>query len=304
MLKHIPDKIFLLFHKKIKARIVCNFIKEGDITCGYAAGVFVTYRNLSNSEYISKIIKSIDTIKTEDTKSLIIEKIHSLSLDDIKEIEDRCGLKVLNGRSEIVAYTPYLLREICKLRKKQLNEREILIISDDTALTKELTVNISRDLRFLTILSKDMTFLEKLEKEVLNETGLSLQTIGKLDRVVQNFDIIINMTADISLDTRYIRRNAIIIDISVGRVLKNISSNRKDLIVITDLLFKNDSILKSNPEVFSLDKKIPSYIYEGIKAIDDNSPIAIRVNHKDYSFKELVDVYYGKYRNSSVFLSK
>lgn len=164
---------------------------------------------------------------------------------------------------------------------------------------------MARDLRFLTIMSKDTAFVEKLEKEVLNETGLSLQSVAKLDRGFQNFDIIINMASDVSLDTHNIKRNAIIVDISVGRILKDINSNRKDLIVITDLLFKNNSMLKSNPEVFSLDNKIPSYIYEGIKAQDNISPVAIRVNHnKDYSLKELVDVYYGRYRNSSVFLSK
>lgn len=135
MLKHIPDKIFLLFYRRIKSRIVCDFIKE-DTACGSAAGVFVTYKNLSKSEYISQIINSINTIKTEGTKCLITEKIHTLSQEDVKEIEDRCGLKILNGRNEIVAYTPYLLREICRLRKKLLNEKEIMIISDDTELTK------------------------------------------------------------------------------------------------------------------------------------------------------------------------
>ncbi|SCG84203.1 hypothetical protein DW1_2643 [Proteiniborus sp. DW1] len=304
MLKHISDKIFLAFHKRIKPRIVCNFVKEKGITCGSAAGIFVTYKNLSKSDYISQLINSINTIKTENTKSLITEKIHTLSQEDIKDIEDNCGLKVLNGRSEIVDHIPYLLREMCRLRKRQLNEKEIIIISDNTVLTKKLTVNMARYLRFLTIMSRDMTFVEKLEKEVLSETGLSLQTMGKLDRTVQNFDIIINMTSDVSLDTYNIKRGAIIIDISIGRVLKKVNNNRKDLIIITDLLFANNGILKSNPEVFSFDNKIPSYIYEGIKTQDNINPVAIRVNNKDYSIKELVDTYYGKSRNSSVFLLK
>lgn len=277
---------------------------EGNTVYGNAVGVFVTYKNLSESEYISRLINGINLVKTEDTEYLITEKIHTISQEDIKNIEDKCGLKVLDGRGEIADRVPYILREICKLRRQQLNEKEILIISDNTALTEKLTLNIAKELRFLSIMSKDMTFIDKLEKEVLIETGLSLQSVGKLDRAVQKFDIIISMDSDARLDTSNIKRNAIIIDISIGRIHKTINSNRKDLLIITDLLFRNNGILKSNIEAFSFEDKIPSYIYEGMKISDSIVPVGIRVNDKDYSLKEIVDVYYGKKRNSSVFLSK
>ncbi len=277
---------------------------EGNTVYGNAVGVFVTYKNLSESEYISRLINGINLVKTEDTEYLITEKIHTISQEDIKNIEDKCGLKVLDGRGEIADRVPYILREICKLRRQQLNEKEILIISDNTALTEKLTLNIAKELRFLSIMSKDMTFIDKLEKEVLIETGLSLQSVGKLDRVVQKFDIIISMDSDARLDTSNIKRHAIIIDISIGRIHKTINSNRKDLLIITDLLFRNNGILKSNIEAFSFEDKIPSYIYEGMKISDSIVPVGVRVNDKDYSLKEIVDVYYGKKRNSSVFLSK
>lgn len=179
-----------------------------------------------------------------------------------------------------------------------------MIISDNTALTEKLVISIAKELRFLTVMSKETVLLEKLGRKVLIQTGLSLQSVGKLDRIVQNFDIIINMTSDTKLDTYNIKKNAIIIDISIGRSLQALNSNRKDLIIITDLLFRNSGILKSNPEVLFYEEKIPSYIYEGIKTKDNINPVGLRVNNKDYKPKELVDIYYGRNRNSSVFLSK
>lgn len=305
VLKHIPDSIFLLLKRRIKPKIVCNIEGNKDNTLyGYAVGVFITYKDLSKTEYLAQLINALNSIKTEETKSLIIERIHTLLLEDIKEIEDKCGLKVLDGRSEIVSHIPYVLKEICRLRNQLLNEKEILIISDDTVLTEKLAISIAKELRFLTVKSNEEVYLEKLEREVLIETGLSLQSIGKLDRTVQNFDIIINMSSDINLDTYNIKKSAIIIDISIGRRLQALNSNRKDLVILTDLLFKNSGILKSNPKIFSFEEKVPSYIYEGIKTQDNINPVGLRVNNKNYKLKELVDIYYGKKRNSSVFLSK
>lgn len=304
-MKHIPDNIFLLFQKRIKPKIVCNIERDkGNTVCGYAAGIFITYKNLSKSEYLSRLISALNLIKTEDAENLIIERMQTLSQEDIKEIEDKCGLKVLKGRSEIINCILYVLKEICKLRNQLLNDKEMLIISDDTILTEKLAIDSAKDLRFLTIMSKDMAFGEKLGKKVLIETGLSLQLIGKIDKGVQNFDIIINMVSDAKLDTYNIKRGTIIIDVSVGRILESINSNRKDLIVITDLLFRNSGILKSNPETFSFGEKVSSYIYEGIKNQDYINPIELRANGKNYKIKELVDIYYGRKRNKSVFLSK
>ncbi len=304
-LKYIPENIFLLFQKKIKPRIVCSFEENKEsIIRGYAAGIFTTYKNISKTEYITRLTDAINLLKTEDVKKLIIERIHTLSQEDIKEIEDKCGLKVLDGRSEIVEYIPYILKEIFCLRNQLLNEKEILIVSDDTFLTEKVAIGIAKDLSFLTIMSKDTSFSEKLGKEILNKTGLSLQSITKLDKIVQKFDVIINMASDVLLDSHNIKRRAIIIDTSLGRKLEFINSNRKDLLIITDLIFNNRRILKSNPEVFSYEEKIPSYVYEGIKRQDGTKPIELRANEKNYKIKEVIDVYYGKKRNKSLFLTK
>lgn len=305
MLKYIPDNIILLFRKKIKPRIVCSVEKEGKNTIwGYTAGIFISYKNQSKAEYITRLTDAINLLKTEDMKSLIIERIHTFTQEDIKEIENNCGLKIIDGRNEIINNIPYVLKEVYRLKKQLLNEKEILIISDDTFLTQKIAIDIAKDLRFLTIMSKNMDFCKKLGNQILNETGLSLQSMMKLDKAVQNFDVIINMTSDVLLDSYNIKRRAIIIDASLGRKLEFLNDKRKDLLIITDLIFKNSGILKSNPEVFSYEDKIPSFIHEGIKNQDNIKPIELTANGKNYKIKEAVDIYYGKKRNKTLFLTK
>ncbi|MFA5524317.1 MAG: hypothetical protein WDA24_08150 [Tissierellales bacterium] len=295
----------MLFQKRIKPRIVCSFEKdEGKTAYGSVVGVFITYKNLSKIDYLAKLIDALNSIKTEETRKLILERIHTLSREDIKEIEKKCGLRVLDGRNEVVLGLPYVLKEICRLRNQLLNEKEVLIISDDTALTEKLTIKIAKELRFLTVMSKETVLLEKLGREVLIETGLSLQSIDKFGRTVQKFDMIINMSSDIDFHINNIKKNAIITDISIGRKLRGSNTSRKDLIIIEDLLFENGGIINSNPEVFSFNEKISSYVYEGIKSQDSIKPVGLIANNKKFKLKELVDTYYSRNSNSSVFLLK
>lgn len=281
---------------------MCSF-EEEDTICGYGVGVFTSYKNLSKLDYISRLIDAIKLLKTDDTKNLMIERLHFLSQDDIKEIEEKCELHVVNGRNENISYIPYVLKELYRFRNQQLNEKEVLIISDDALLTEKIAVDIAKDLRFLTLMSKNIDFIDKLENRILNETGLSLQSITKLDKTVQNFDVIINMSTDVQLDAYNLKRRAIIIDASIGRKLEFLNEKRKDLLIVTDLLFKNSGTLKSNPEVFSFEDKIPSYIHEGIKK-QTTKPIKLIVNGKNYRINEVVDIYYGNKRNKSLFLTK
>jgi len=243
-------------------------------------------------------------IKTDEIKYLIIERIHVLSQEDIREIENKCGLKVLDGRNEIIEQTPYVLKEIYRLRNQLLNEKEILIISDDTYLTEKLTIDIAKYLRFLTIYSKDKDFTWELVKKTLIETGLSLQSIERLDNTLHKFEIIINMSSNVKLDTHNIKKGAIIIDVSIGRVLKFINTNRKDIVIITDFIFNNSAALIGGSDEFSFEEKVSSYIYEGIKDESNNNLVELRANEKNYGIKELVEVFYGKKRNQSIFSTK
>lgn len=305
ILKYVPDKILLIFQERIIPKVFDEIKRKEDNTIlGYTVGIFLTYDKLQKAYYISKLIDALNTIKTEETKYLITERIHMLSKEDIREIENKCGLKILDGRNEITEQIPYVLKEICRLRNQLFDEKEILIISDDTPLTEKLAVNMARNLRFLTIYSKDKDFTWELGKKTLMETGLSLQSIEKLDKILQKFDVIINMSSDIKLDTHNIKRGTIIIDVSIGRVLKLINANRKDLVIITDFMFKNSDTLINISDEFSFGEKVPSYIYGGIKSEGNNTPIELKVNEKNYKIKELIEIFYGKKRNQSIFSVK
>lgn len=306
ILKYIPNNILIMFSKSIKPRIVCNFINaDNDNVQGYGVGLFITYKNLKKPEYLSHLIDAVNKIKTEDTKNIIIESIHTLNQDDIAEIENKSGLKVSNGREQIIANILYVLEEIFNLRNQKLGEKEILIISDDTELTERVVSDIAKKTRFLSIVSKDHMFSEKITNDILFNTGLSLQLIKKLEKSINKFDIIVNLDSKLLIDIYKIKRRAIIIDISIGRILEGLmKNNRTDILVISDLLYKKMQSLKCNPEISIFEKEVPSYIYEAIIYDKRNIPVGIRANEKSYTIKEAVDKYLGYKQNKSIFQVK
>lgn len=306
ILKYIPDKMLLLFSKRIKPRILYSLMRDGeDSVQGYVAGIFLTYKNLKKEEYISQLIYAVDLIKKEDITSIIIENAYTLSQNDIEEIESKLGLKILDGREQIIASTLYVLEKISDLRNQKLNEKEILIISDDTVLTEKLVLDMARKTKYLTIMSKDKMFSENLGKNVLNSTGLSLSSIVEINKSIHKFDIVINLAFDVVLDIYKIKRRAVVIDASIGRKLESlIEKKRIDIFIISDFLYRNMRTFKVEQEVPIFKKEVPSYIYEGIHSHHNYRPVAIKVNGKTYKMKEAVDIYFGRRQNRTVFEAK
>lgn len=295
----------MLFQDRIKPRIVCNFnSKDDNLLKGYGVGVFITQKDYTKEEYLSKIIKSINLLGIEDATNLIIEDVNSLNIEEINELERSCKLKVLTGRNIASKYIPYVLKEIYKLRNQRLNEKEILIISDDTYLTENAALDIAKNSNYLTILSKDINFSKNLRMELLQKTGLSLQLMTNLDRKINRFDVIVNLAANAQFNIGDVKIRSLIIDLGIGRRFAAMCNNRKDLLIITDLLFRNNGIIKSNPNVFNFKDKIASHVYQGIKGQDNLKPIEVSINNRGYKIRDAVELYYGNKRNRSLFITK
>ena len=79
--KYIPKRLLYTFQKNIKPRIICRYLSKcSQEEVGLAVGIFLNQNNISNDEYKSKLIETINDIKVQEG----YEEIEFL-LDDNKD---------------------------------------------------------------------------------------------------------------------------------------------------------------------------------------------------------------------------
>jgi hypothetical protein len=228
-----------------------------------------------------------------------------LSESEYNEIESQCNLKIFNGRKKVIDCIVNSIKKICSIRKSELKEHEVLIISDDTEDTKKIVLELSNEIKFLTILGNNKEYISELEKLVLLETGLSIHSTSSVSRTLTNYDFIIFMQDCTDIDINTIRKKTIVIDASPYKKISRIIENkRRDLLVINDFIFMNMGNIFSMPEEFSFKREINSYIYEALDCQYRNEFIKININGKKYTLDSALRLYTGKNRNMSVFREK
>ncbi len=304
--RYIPDKLLTRFQLSIKPRKVCEYINRNDNTIkGYGIGIFISHEEISKEVYIPRIIHGINSTKTENTVSAIIDDTYKLDEVDYKEIERRCGMSIFNGRKKIVESIVDSIKKICFVRGKELKEQEVLIISDDTEDTKKTVLELSNEVKFLTILANDKDYIRELERIVLLDTGLSIHSTDNVAKTLTRYDFIINMKDNVEIDINKIRKKTILIDASLYKGLSKLTEcKRRDLLVINDYIFKNESNICSVPEGFEFERDVRSYIYEALAIQSNNSFAKLRINDKFYTLNSALSLYIGKNRNMSVFREK
>lgn len=243
--RYIPKKILKIFQGKIKARVICDYIsKKQEVKVGLGVGIFLNDTDIQKDEYKHKIISTINNLKQQsqyrDIEYLVVDDL-KLDAKDIKEIRQQCDVKVPEGKSLFASNVSRCLDEICKKRNQGMSEKEVFIISDNTKVTQDLVIELAFSSRLISIYSKDEQFSEKIQRDVLNKTGLSLNITQTLDICFDYFDFIINLGEDIDFNLSKLNKNKVIIDVSVDKSLSIKSRKKtKGFILIDDMFFEND----------------------------------------------------------------
>ncbi|RKD33864.1 hypothetical protein [Thermohalobacter berrensis] len=306
-MKYIPKKLILGFHDLIKPRKICDYYKnDSKEIIGYGLGIFVTYKDISREKYIEKIIDSIKNLKLENVGTICLDKLQLLNYEDIKRIEKETNLKIVDGRKVNSSIINRVIEKICDINNIPLLKQELLIISDGTDMSRNLIIDISKKINYLSVMESNKDFLEKVEKEVLYSTGLSICSIQNLNlKSINKFKFIINLKNNVKLDIGKINKKTIIIDLSKGKELsKYIVERRKDLMVIDDFILKGNNKVTTQPLEFKLPKEVPSPLYQLIGDINESNLFKIVINNKSYTIKEASDIYLKEKSSMSNFYVK
>lgn len=283
-LKYVPDKWF----RNVKPRIVTTFTNDQNIAIGKGVGVFTDYENMKSEQYL-RGIASVKKMVSESEKFIVLDLIQLLTLEELDYIQGETKLKVVDGKDVRLFFTPYVLKRICNALEKELIDKELLIISDNSLKTNQLIVNMSKDMRFLTVFGVNLKEQVKLSKTVYDSTGLSIFFASNIDKILGNYHIIINLRENVSLDLRNLRSRAIVFDLSISKSLsKEILKHNANAIIVEDFLFTYNNYLSEN-YFFDNKGEIPSHKYGALQQfnLDDFSKVVI--SNVSYTVEELVD---------------
>lgn len=267
-----------------------NFTDSNGKVIGKGIGIFtVDYKELSKSKYIEGIIEGVEKFRTNESRNIIFDNLDLLELKDIKYIENKTKLKVLDGKKTMIYFMPSVLKEFYSGLESNLTDKEILIISDDSFLTYDLIRNLSGEARFLTVTGEDEKWIEDISYKIYDTTGLSIFYTKNIDRILKKYDIIINLSEYILVNIDKLRGNVIVFDLSFENILtqeaKKINSK---ILVVEDFLFEYERLV-SEKQFFHEKKEIPSHKYEVFdkKSVKDFKKVL--VNGNSYTLEDLIN---------------
>ncbi|WP_425447847.1 hypothetical protein [Dethiothermospora halolimnae] len=291
------------FKNKIKPRVVCKYSRENrDSILGVGVGINITNEVDDRKNYIDKLIDSVNLLKKENTKTILLDNIYEFKYSEVVDIEKKTNLKVPYGRWIKVKLLPNVLMRICEYNDIDLYERNILIIGDDSEDTSEVIDSLADKVNYLSLVCEDCNFGMKMKGKILFNYGLSIETV-KTVKDLKKYKVIINLNNNIDINPYRINKNTMIFDLSNSRkVSRNLNDKRKDVGSIEDFILVNKSNVNSDTEEFEMDKEVTSNIYDNLNDKVDLKHFAkIMVNKKMYTIEEMSKLFLNNKNNMSKF---
>lgn len=302
--KIFPQKFINKYQLKISPRIACVYKNKNDQIKGYGLGILFTYENIDKEIYIKRICEAIKIVKDNNVENIIADYDY-LGEEEKRYIEDFSGMKILDGRNIIKNNLFQVYKKICDYRNVDIYNQEIVVISYNTDISKDFIMEISKHVKYLTIVKKRNKELEEMKKHILHSTGLAVHSIEYIGESIGNYDVIINFDDKINFNINKIKRRAIVFDISIRRKLsKEIGKKRKNILVIKDFIYKNNSDIICDDNYLNFGSEIGSCIFEALCCDENILPIKIKIHNKTYYVNDAVDTYLKLTSNSKKFLEK
>lgn len=144
-------------------------------------------------------------------------------------------IPVTTGNSYTVATALEAVRRACEATGRALEDAQIVIVGANGSIGSTCARILSREARFMTLVSRDMERLEKLAAEIMRETGLAVHTTSRAEGPLKRADVVITVSS--SVDTiifpGHLKKGAIVCDVARPRDLSaQVAKTRKDVLVI------------------------------------------------------------------------
>lgn len=276
---YIPE----IFLPKFKP-VIIDEIEMDDNIIGKIAGINLKPIDINKESVFYEYIKAINKIRTEEYSRLFIEGVDNYNKEILVNLQEALNIKIMDGENTKISNLSFVIDNIYRFLKESSNEKEVLILCDNKEVTKKIIKTISKSVRFITISGCDKNSNEEIYEFILEEIGLSLFYPYDIQRILENYNIIINFLDNLALDFSKVKRNCIIFDFSKNRVISN---NRITAIEDFGFYIKDIGIKDSK----WINNKISTTLYEFLMGCMNHKSKYVFVKNQYYSIKDYVNLY-------------
>lgn len=253
--KYVP-KIFL---PRFIPKIIESIKIDEDKTL-HIVGVNTKSIDYSQPLLLEEYINSILKLHLENCRTIVIEGIGSMD-DDVGDlIYNKTNLKIPKGEGIRLFNIPIIIRHVLKAFNRDMNQEEVLIITENKGWALELIGGLSKDFKFISLVGMDDLGKDEIYNEILDSIGLSIFQPLNINEILKNYGVVINLSELEFLKPGSIRKNAIIIDFSRSKSIKSSMKSSSNMI-IEDIVFNMKSL--NIGEIPWIDDEISPQLYEG-----------------------------------------
>ena len=256
---------------------------------GAIGGILLRESDMEKSELLEKLVMGIKALRQPGMDRLILDELHLFNMDNISYIEDRTGLRVVDGKEVLLAFLVPVLECIYVGLGEELRDKEALILSNGENLTRDTIEAICTKVRFITLAGGDNGAIEGLIEEILNKTGLSIFHSKRVADILPRYSIIINLAEKLDMSLGGIKRRAIVFDFSFNRIMSGLMMGKHEPGVIDDLIFKCN--FSSIGQTEWLKDLCPSYIYEYFYPRESGEVQKLSIDGDIYDIEEYIDLH-------------
>ncbi len=279
-MKYVPN--FLI--PSIRPKIVEDIIIRGNMV-GKVIGVNLKPFDVNHKPSLDIFLNDIKKFKTSNDTRLFIEGQEKFNNETMRYIEENTDMKTFNGENIRIKNLYLTIREVYTILKEDPQEKEVLIISDDKDKTKKVIKALANDFRFITAVGYNEEEHEEIYNYILDETGLSLFYTSNIDKILENYSIIINFMENMYIDFSKTRRYSLIFNFGGGEFPSN--GNRPPF--IEDFAYDaNDLEIADNKWI---DKKLKTNVYEALLGNEMRKIGYLFAQDRYYTVKDYINLH-------------
>lgn len=205
---------------------------------GWFVGCPLTSRQMvtmPETDVIKKIIKAGKVAEKLGAKIVGLGAFTSVVGDAGITIAKNLDIAVTTGNSYTVATAIEGAKKAAELMGVQLDRANVLILGATGSIGAACAQLMARDVRYLTLASRNEAKLEILATQILRSTGLAVRITANTKSALKAADIIIAVTSavDSIIEPDDLKPGAIVCDVSRPRnVSQQVAQARNDVLVI------------------------------------------------------------------------
>lgn len=202
------------------------------VSCPLTARQLLT---LPDGYVVEKIVRAGRLAERMGAKILGLGAFTKVAGDAGISVAKRLNIPVTTGNSYTVATAVEGTKEAARLMGHDLREASVAVVGATGSIGRVCAELLSREVRELNLVGRDMQKLEPVAARILYRSGLAAKISTDVKKALKDADVVITVTSalDTVIEPEYLKPGAVVCDVARPRdVSRRVATERPDVLVI------------------------------------------------------------------------